>query len=351
MSSSDEPARPPRPGGLVRVRLDLTYDGTDFSGWAVQPGRRTVQGVLTEALATLLRTPVRLTVAGRTDAGVHASGQVAHVDLPAELWASAGERLVRHLAGLLPPDVRVPGARAVPAEFDARYAALWRSYAYRVCDLDGGPDPLRRRFVLAHRRALDEAAMAEAALGLIGLHDFAAFCRRRDGATTVRALQQLTVTRDGTELVCRVRADAFCHSMVRSLVGALLAVGDGRQPVDWPAGLLGRAQRADEVSVAPAHGLTLVEVRYPPDDELAARTAQTRAVRHAPSPDSPVPDQADDDQQLGHVIGDDDGQRPVAQPPYEPVVGQHGVRDEEQHPAEGGGHRSGGDGQHRHRTD
>jgi tRNA pseudouridine38-40 synthase len=282
MSSSDEPVRPPRPGGLVRVRLDIGYDGTGFSGWALQPDRRTVQGVLQAALSTLLRAPVQLTVAGRTDAGVHASGQVAHLDVCAETWTSVADALVRHLAGLLPADVRVFAARAVPPAFDARFGALWRRYEYRICDRDGGPDPLRRHVVLAHRRALDASAMADAARRLTGLHDFAAFCKRREGATTLRTLQELTVTRDGAELVCAVRADAFCHSMVRSLVGALIAVGEGRRAVDWPAGLLSRERRADEVGVAPAHGLTLVEVRYPPDDELAARAELTRAVRTPP---------------------------------------------------------------------
>jgi tRNA pseudouridine38-40 synthase len=282
MSSSDEPAVPPGSGGLVRVRLDIGYDGTDFSGWAVQPGRRTVQGELQDALGTLLRLPVQLTVAGRTDAGVHATGQVAHLDVPAETWSSVSGGLVRHLAGLLPADVRVFAARAVPAEFDARFAALWRRYEYRISDTDGGPNPLRRYAVLSHRRALDASAMADAAARLTGLHDFAAFCKRRKDnadATTVRTLQEFAVAREGDEVVCTVRADAFCHSMVRSLVGALLAVGEGRRPAEWAATLLDRDRRADEVAVAPAHGLTLVEVRYPPDEELAARSTATRAVR------------------------------------------------------------------------
>jgi tRNA pseudouridine38-40 synthase len=282
MSSSNEPAAPPGPGGLVRVRLDIAYDGTDFSGWAVQPARRTVQGELQSALTTLLREPVQLTVAGRTDAGVHATGQVAHFDIPPQIWSAVSGGLVRHLAGLLPADVRVFAAAAVPSAFDARFAALWRRYEYRISDSEGGPDPLRRNAVLAHRRALDAAAMADAAARLVGLHDFAAFCKRRKDnadATTVRTLQEFTVARAGAEVVCSVRADAFCHSMVRSLVGAMLAVGEGRRPAEWAGTLLDRDRRADEVTVAPAHGLTLVEVRYPPDDELAARSTATRAVR------------------------------------------------------------------------
>jgi tRNA pseudouridine38-40 synthase len=262
----------------VRIRLDIAYDGTDFSGWASQPERRTVQGELEQALRTVLRLPaLQLTVAGRTDAGVHASGQVAHcdvADLPADL--------LRRLAGVLPPDLRVHAVRTVPDEFDARFAALWRRYVYRLCDAPGGVDPLLRRQVLAWPRRLDVPAMSAAAERLLGLHDFAGFCRRREAATTIRTLTRLSVVRDEAQIVCTVEADAFCHSMVRSLVGALIAVGEGRRAVDWPATLLERDRRADEVPVAPAHGLTLVEVGYPPDDELAARTATTRARRSRP---------------------------------------------------------------------
>jgi Pseudouridylate synthase len=235
-----------------------------------------VQGVLKDALCTVLRLPaVSLTVAGRTDAGVHATGQVAHCDLP-----SLPDGLLRRLNSVLPPDVRVRALRPAPPEFDARFSALWRRYAYRITDAPAGAEPLRRSFVLAWPRPLDVAAMAAAALPLAGLHDFAAFCRRREGATTVRTLHGLSVERDGDdEIACTVVADAFCHSMVRSLVGALLAVGDGRRPPEWPAELLARDRRADEVSVAPAHGLVLTEVGYPPHDELAARAATTRARR------------------------------------------------------------------------
>jgi tRNA pseudouridine38-40 synthase len=234
-----------------------------------------VQGVLEDALRTVLRLPaVPLTVAGRTDAGVHATGQVVHCDLPA-----LPDDLLRRLAGVLPADVRVRAAREVPAEFDARFAALWRRYVYAIGDAPGGVDPLRRRQVLAWPRRLDEAGMADAASRLLGLHDFTAFCRRRERATSVRTLTRLSVERLGEEVACTVQADAFCHSMVRSLVGGLIAVGEGRRPVDWPASLLGRDRRADEVPVAPAHGLTLVAVGYPPDDQLAARATATRARR------------------------------------------------------------------------
>jgi tRNA pseudouridine38-40 synthase len=269
---------------MVRLRLAVAYDGGGFAGWAAQPGQRTVQGVLEEALARVLRVPVALTVAGRTDAGVHAAGQVAHADVPAPAWAVAGPALVRRLAGVLPPDLRVWTVAAAPAGFDARFAALWRRYAYRVTDDPAGAAPLRRHDTLAWPRPLDDGAMRSACTGLPGEHDFAAYCRRREGATTIRTLLQLDWARDGDGvLTATVRADAFCHSMVRSLVGALLAVGEGRRPPGWPAALLGAAARSSDVTVAPAHGLTLVEVAYPPDAELAARAAATRR-RREPAP-------------------------------------------------------------------
>lgn len=262
----------------VRVRLDVTYEGTDFSGWAVQPGRRTVQDELQRALATVLRVPaVATTVAGRTDAGVHATGQVVHFDLA----APPEEKLLQRLAGVLPPDVRVRRITVVPPEFDARFAALWRRYEYRISDDAGGTSPLRRRFVLDHRRPLDDRAMATASGHLLGLHDFVAYCKWRDTGTTIRTVQRFDVMRGDDEIVCTVQADAFCHSMVRSLVGALIAVGEGRQAPEWPAQLLSLNARSNDVAVAPAHGLTLVEVGYPPDAELAARLEITRAKRDA----------------------------------------------------------------------
>jgi tRNA pseudouridine38-40 synthase len=278
-----EPAIPD--GGLdavVRVRLDLGYDGTNFVGWARQPGRRTVQGVVEDALAVQMRLhePPALTVAGRTDAGVHARGQVAHFDLATPAWLAGGEELHRRLAGLLPEDVRVTAVRRAPAGFDARFGALWRRYAYRIADTVGGVDPLRRHDVLAYARPLDVALLNEAAEPLVGHRDFAAFCRRREGATTLRTLLELTWVREpGGTVVATVRADAFCHSMVRALVGALLPVGDGRKPVGWPTQVLTARVRESTVNVAAALGLTLEEVAYPPDAELAEQAEQTRRRR------------------------------------------------------------------------
>jgi tRNA pseudouridine38-40 synthase len=265
----------------VRVRLDVAYDGGAFSGWAAQPDRRTVAGVLTAALERLLG-PVRgLTAAGRTDAGVHATGQVCHVDVPADRWASLADTVVRRLAALLPDDVRVTAATEVPAAFDARFSALSRRYAYRVSDAPYGVSPLRRHDTLAWPRPLDLTALRAACPGLRGEHDFAAYCKRKEQGTTVRAITHLDWHRepDGV-LVATVEADAFCQAMVRSLVGALLAVGDGRRPVEWPASLLARTERANEVNVAPPHGLTLVAVTYPNDVAgLAARAELTRRRR------------------------------------------------------------------------
>lgn len=232
----------------------------------------------------MLRVPeLRLTVAGRTDAGVHATGQVAHLDVPTPSWAVAQRTALRRLNGILPADVRVTAVAAVLPDFDARFGALWRRYVYRLTDAQHGADPLRRADTVAWKRTLDAGAMAEAAAHLLGEHDFAAFCRRRVGATTVRGLQVLDVARVGAVITVTAQADAFCHSMVRSLVGALVAVGEGRVGVDWPAGLLDQAQRPTEATVAPARGLTLVEVGYPDPGRLAERAAVTRQRReHVP---------------------------------------------------------------------
>ena len=262
----------------MRIRLDLAYDGTAFHGWAVQPGLRTVQGELQAALATILRVEaVPVVCAGRTDAGVHARGQVVHFDVEE---APDLERLVRRLNGVLTADVRVRRAAVAPAGFDARFGALRRRYAYRIADDPAAVDPLMRAHVLAWPRPLDVGAMNAASLLLVGRHDFASFCKQREGATTIRTLEQLSWTRDESGvLVGTVVADAFCHSMVRALVGCLIAVGEGRQPADWADEILRAELRNPAVAVVHAHGLTLEEVAYPADDELADRAEQTRAKR------------------------------------------------------------------------
>lgn len=277
----------------MRLRLDCAYDGTDFSGWAAQPGLRTCEGVLTEGLSTILRVvqPVRLVAAGRTDAGVHARGQVVHVDVPDEAYAavvgrSAGapaDALATRLRGILPPDLVLTGVREAPAGFDARFSAIWRRYRYRLCDDPAALDPLRRRDTVLLKGPLHREAMNAAARELLGLHDFAAFCRRRKGATTIRTLTAYRWERaeDGT-LEAEVRADAFCHSMVRALVGAAVAVGQGRLTPTEVGGILMGGTRDGRVKVMPAHGLSLEEVAYPADDLLAARAAQARSRRENP---------------------------------------------------------------------
>lgn len=277
-------------GGFVRLRLDIAYDGTEFAGWAVQAGQRTVAGVLEEALSTVFRVPVVLRAAGRTDAGVHATGQVAHVDVPADALAHAYPRtaragdseflpLVRRLGRLLPADVRVLDIDRAAAGFDARFSALRRHYVYRLSTAPFGVEPQEARFVTSWPRPLDVDAMSAASRHLVGLHDFAAFCRQREGATTIRDLQRLDWLREGDRVTAHVSADAFCWSMVRSLVGALLAVGEHRREPGWCAGLLTATQRSSDFAAAPAQGLTLVGVDYPPDDQLEARTKVTRDLR------------------------------------------------------------------------
>lgn len=270
----DEQAR-----AAQRVRLGISYDGTDFIGWARQPGLRTVQGTLEESLSKVFREPIVLTVAGRTDAGVHAEGQVAHFDTTGELDPP---RLLHRMARFLPKDVRITDIRTAPPEFDARFSAIRRHYAYRLTTAPYGANPLEARSVVACKPGLDLDAMRAASNALLGLHDFAAFCRRREGATTIRELQRYDWARDGNALTAYVSADAFCWSMVRSLVGAVLAVGEGRRTPEWVAGLLSATERSSAVTVAPAHGLSLTAVDYPADAELAARNAQTRETRTVP---------------------------------------------------------------------
>ncbi len=281
----------------TRLRLDLAYDGTDFSGWAAQPGLRTVQGELEAALAVLLRTgEPRLTVGGRTDAGVHARGQVAHLDVTAaqlEKWGGRGDAAAdgpeaarlraRKLNGVLKrsaPDIAVHSVRVAPAAFDARFGALRRRYEYRLRGADARRDPLTARFTADVASSLDLDRMQHAADELLGLNDFTTFCKAREGATAVRDLLcfEWRRTEDGA-LAARIEADAFCHSMVRALVGAVVAVGSGRITEEELIALRDARERSSRFTVMPAHGLSLEEIAYPADDALAARAEQTRARR------------------------------------------------------------------------
>ncbi|OFL68909.1 tRNA pseudouridine(38-40) synthase TruA [Brevibacterium sp. HMSC063G07] len=287
----------------MRFRLDLGYDGTNFRGWGVQPNLRTVQGTLEEALALVCRSRVRTVVAGRTDAGVHARRQAVHLDLgEAQIAALVGQRrvdrdgvprtpesaLVSRLRGALSRldahDVVIHGAAAVSDDFDARFSAQWRAYSYRLADDLSFFDPLLAAATVRHRGALDSDAMARAAAGLLGLHDFLPFCKPRPDSTTIRTLQQISVGRDRDGvIVFRLRADAFCHHMVRAIVGGLIRVGTGAWSADYPAQLLERASSQggspEPLYIAPGEGLVMEEVGYPPEDEWAARARQTRARR------------------------------------------------------------------------
>ncbi len=235
-----------------------------------------MQGELQRVLGHLFGAPVEVQCAGRTDAGVHATGQVAHLDV--ESWPDEVD--ARRINRALPDDVRVLSIERAPEGFDARFAAIWRRYTYRVCDDGLGPDPLMRHLVLPWPRVLDIQRMNEAAQPLLGEHDFAPFCKQREFATTVRGLQRLDWHRDESGLaVMTIQADAFCHSMVRSLVGAMLPVGDGRRPVSWPGEVLESGSKDSAVTTMPAYPLVLDAVGYPDDDDLHARQRETRSVR------------------------------------------------------------------------
>ena len=278
---SAEVTEPP----TVRWRLDLGYDGTNFSGWATQPGRRTVQGELESWIRRILRLdqPVQLVCAGRTDAGVHARGQVAHVDLGSMLIID-GAALSRRLNKVLGGDCVVRRITAAPPGFDARFAAIWRRYVYRLSDGGVPPDPLYRSQIAQLNAEVDIDRLNEEAATLVGLRDFGAFCRRRDGASTIRNLLELAARRVPSGpmagvIECTVRADAFCHAMVRSLIGALVAVATGQRDHEWLAAITERGVRDSTITVMPATGLTLEEVGYPADHELAARVLEARALR------------------------------------------------------------------------
>lgn len=288
---------PDRAPELVRLRLEVAYDGTDFHGWAAQSGAdgaslRTVQGTIEDALSKVLRQDAQLTVAGRTDAGVHALAQVAHVDVTRESLDTRSiggdpARLVRRLARLLPDDVSIRACSFAPEGFDARFSALRRHYVYRITTADSGPLPTRSRDTATWNRKVDLKVLNESAKVLVGLNDFAAFCRHRPNATTIRDLQAFEwrdVSTDAEpELYeARVTADAFCWSMVRSLVGACLATAEGRRPRDFTEALLDERERSPLVPVAPAKGLALAGVDYPDDNELAARATKTRDIRVLP---------------------------------------------------------------------
>ena len=263
--------------GFRRLRIELAYDGTNFSGWAVQPDRRTVQACIEEALSKIARVNVETIVAGRTDAGVHATGQVIHVDVPESLVL---EDLGYKLNRILDEDVRINNIEIAPSAFHARFSALRRYYEYRILDENKVIQPLARLNTASWYRPLDVDVMNHASALLLGTHDYAAFCKFREGGTTIRTLETYQWRRDRESyLVADVVADAFCYSMVRNLVGAIVCVADGRKDPEWISTLLENKERVSDSLVFPARGLTLYKVDYPDAAELLERAKKTVARR------------------------------------------------------------------------
>jgi tRNA pseudouridine38-40 synthase len=263
--------------GFRRLRLDISYDGTNFSGWGIQPDRRTVQQVVEDAISTVAQAKAETIVAGRTDAGVHATGQVIHVDLPESLELTD---LAYKLNRILDEDIRINQITIAPPAFHARFSALRRYYEYRILDENKVIPPLARFNTESWYRPLDVDVMNQASALLLGTHDYAAFCKFREGATTIRTLEIYSWRRDNQGvLIADVVADAFCYSMVRNLVGAIVCVADGRKDASWISTLLENKERVSDSLVFPARGLSLYKVDYPDDAELLERAAKTIARR------------------------------------------------------------------------
>ena len=272
-------------GGLTRFRINLAYDGTDFVGWAKQPNLRTVQGEILGALTTIFGASpddFGMRVAGRTDAGVHAGFQVCHVDITEQQIARLGRApfSAARLDGLLPDDIAIIDILEAPSGFDARFSAAGRTYHFGIADPACKPDPKQARYVLSVARELDAGAMDLAGKSLVGLRDFGAFCKPREGATTIRELRELAVEREPYgRILVTLSADAFCHNMVRSIVGALIAVGQGKLSVGELEQITRAAKRTSKFKVVEPHGLSLDDVQYPPDDQLAAQAEKARNLR------------------------------------------------------------------------
>jgi len=263
--------------GFRRLRIDLSYDGTNFSGWGRQPDRRTVQQTVEEAISTVAQHKAETIVAGRTDAGVHATGQVIHVDLPESLELTD---LAYKLNRILDEDIRINNIEIAPAAFHARFSALRRYYEYRILDENKVIPPLARFNTESWYRPLDVDVMNNASALLLGTHNYAAFCKFREGATTIRTLETFQWRRDREGyLVGDVVADAFCYSMVRNLVGAIVCVADGRKGASWITTLLEDKERVSDSLVFPGRGLTLYKVDYPDAAELLERAKKTVARR------------------------------------------------------------------------
>lgn len=277
-----EPTLKPE-SGFRRFRIDFAYDGTNFNGYAKQPGLRTIQGQIEQAISSITGSQVEIFVAGRTDAGVHATAQVAHFDLPerdkfGKEWNL--EDLSYRLNRMLDEDIRIDAISFAPPFFHARFSAIRRRYIYKIADGKRNLEPLKRFDIATWYRTLDIAAMNSASALLLGEHDFAAFCKSGGAGTTIRRLEKFAWHRDiEGNLIAEVTADAFCYSMVRNLVGAAVRVGEGRFPPQWLAEILEKRERVSESLVFPARGLTLVGVDYPADDELEERVRKTARRR------------------------------------------------------------------------
>ena len=268
--------------GFRRLRIDIAYDGTAFFGWATQPDQRTIQDLVEEAVARISRGDVESVVAGRTDAGVHATGQVIHIDLPDAVFADGlTYRDLRYkLNRILDEDVRIMEISDAPEGFHARFSALRRIYTYKILDNNEVIAPLSRYDVAPWYRPLDVDLMNKASALVLGHHDFAAFCKFKEGGTTIRTLEKYQWHRDSEGLlIAEVVADAFCYSMVRNLVGAVVCVADGRKDPSWMAELLANKERVSDSLVFPARGLSLTRVEYPSNDELLDRARVTIGKR------------------------------------------------------------------------
>ena len=262
--------------GFLRLRIDLAYDGTNFYGWGKQPDRRSVQEEVEKAIGTITQTKIDSIVAGRTDAGVHATGQVIHVDVPEKINL---DEIAYKLNRILDEDVRILKVSIAPEAFHARFSALRRSYTYKILDNNLPVPPINRFDIASWYRPLDVDLMNKASELVLGHHDFAAFCKFREGGTTIRTLEKFHWEREEDLLVASIVADAFCYSMVRNLVGAVVCVADGRKEPSWMGELLANKERVSDSLVFPARGLTLSFVEYPTDGQLLERAKVTIGKR------------------------------------------------------------------------
>ena len=262
--------------GFLRLRLDLAYDGTNFSGWGKQPDRRSVQEEVEKAIGTITQTKIESIVAGRTDAGVHATGQVIHVDVPEDINL---DEIAYKLNRILDEDIRIMQVRIAPEGFHARFSALRRSYTYKILDKNLPVPPINRFDIASWYRPLEVELLNEASALVLGHHDFAAFCKFREGGTTIRTLKKFHWERQEDLLVATIVADAFCYSMVRNLVGAAVCVADGRKESSWIGELLANKERVSDSLVFPSRGLTLSSVEYPTNDQLLERAKVTIGKR------------------------------------------------------------------------